>query len=132
MEIFVDFGLFELLGLLALAGVARNPRAARKLRGALAGVRTKLGRCWRCMTGAALGVIATWAAFVWIGPHTDRLARLALLGAALAFTALGALHALVAVYRVLYRLERRVSVLAGGCGCSSRELPRPTRGSAIP
>ncbi len=131
MEIFVDFGLFEILGLLALAGLVRDAGAKRRLRLALRSARAKLGRCWRCMAGAVLGVVASWAVVVWIGPHTYRLVRLALLGVALAFTALAALHALVALYRVLDRLERRVSVLAGGgCGCNGGDLPRMTKTSA--
>jgi len=127
MEIFADLGLFELLALLALAGVLRDSGAKRRLRRGLRTARTKLGRCWRCMTVAGSGVVASWAAVLWIGPHAGRLLRPVLWSAGITFTALASLHALVALYRALDRLERRVSVLAGGCGCNDRELPEVTK-----
>jgi hypothetical protein len=132
MEIFVDFGLFELLGLLALAGVARDPVARRRLRRALRHARTKLGRCWRCMAGAAAGMVVSWGAVVWIGPHAGRIVRIVIWGAAVAFTALAALHAVVALYRVLDRLEGRISAVVGGCGCTGRARPRASESSERP
>jgi len=118
MEIVLDFGLFELLGVLTLAGLVRNPGAKRRLRLALHTARAKLGRCMQCMTAVGAAVISGWAALLWIGPQADRLVRMPVLVVTLAFTALGALHLVAALYRLLEWLERRVSVVAGGCGCS--------------
>jgi hypothetical protein len=116
MEIFIDFGLFELLGIFALAKLARV--ALHRFRGRLAGSSAKLGRCIRCMTITAIGLSACSVAAVWVGPPASPFLRWPVYVAWLAFMTLAVLHVLAMLYRALTRLESRVASMAGGCNCS--------------
>jgi len=124
MEVFFDFGLFELIGLVAVMVMGRDPRVRRRLRLALGRGRAKLGRCVRCMALTAVGLAASWGAFAAIGAQGSRIIRLPVLGVGLAFAGLGGLHLLAALYRMLTRLEDRFTTLAGGCNCGRRDRPR--------
>ena len=124
MEIFVDFGLFELIGLVTVAFMSRDARVRRQLRRAMSRATAKLGHCLRCMTVAAFGVAASGVAITSLGPDTSRLIRFPLYAVGLAFALLAALHVGAILYRVLTRLEARVSEVAGGCNCGERARSR--------
>jgi len=127
MEVLVDFGLVELIGLAGVAFMSRDMRVRRKLRLAMSRATAKLGRCFRCMTVTAVGVAAAGAAMAALGPDTSRLIRFPLYAVALAFAVLAALHVGAILYRLLTRLEARVSEVAGGCNCGGRARSRSER-----
>ena len=120
MEIFVDFGLFELLAVLSVASMLRDARGRRKLRIMFSTVRAKLGRCIRCMIVTVVGLAICSLGIVALGSHASRLVRWPLLIVELAFTAMAALHLGAMLYRAMTRLEENVSRVAGGCNCGGR------------
>lgn len=127
MEIFVDFGLFELLAVFAVASVSRDARARRKLRTAIFTVRAKLGRCVRCMVVTMLGLVICSIAVFALGSHASRLVRWPVYSAELTFAAMGTLHLGAMLYRAMTRLEENVSRAAGGCNCGRRAQSRSQR-----
>jgi hypothetical protein len=122
MEPFVDFGLLELLGILALTGV--SPAARRRVLHGLRTGRAKLGRCVRCMTVTAIGLTASSVAVVWLGPELHPLVRVPLYATALGFGVLALLHLSAIAYRALARLETRVARISGGCKCTAASSRR--------
>lgn len=124
MEVFVDFGLFELIGLAGVAFASRDVRVRRRLRLAMSRAVAKLGRCVRCMATTAAGVAVSGVALAALGPEASGLIRIPLYAVFLAFAALAALHVGAILYRVLTRLEARVSAVAGGCNCGGRSRMR--------
>ncbi len=126
MEIFIDFGIFELLGILALAKLSRV--ALHRVRSRLSGSSAKLGRCIRCMIVTAIGLGACSVAAVWVGPRANPFTRWPVYIAGLAFLALAVLHVSAMLYRGLTRLEGKVASMAGGCNCSGHSNRTVRRG----
>jgi hypothetical protein len=127
MEIFVDFGLFELLGLAAVAFMGKDERVRRRLRRAASHAAGKLGRCVRCMAFAATGLIISWIAVVALGAQSNRVVRFTMYAVWLAFATLSGLHLLAILYRSLTRLEGRLTRSVGGCNCGARRETRIER-----
>ncbi len=124
MEPFIDFGVLELLGIFALAGLSRDAR--RRFLSRLAGAR--LGRCIRCMIVTAIGLSTCSVAVVWLGPRANPFVRVPIYIVGLAFMGLAVLHVSAILYRELTRLENRVARIAGGCNCNGNSYRTERRG----
>ena len=121
MEPFVDFGLFELIGLAAVALMSRDERVRRQLRDTVSRAMAKLGRCVRCMVVAGGGLVVSWTAMGFLDQHVNRWIRFMVLAVLLAFAALSALHLLAILYRSLSRVEEKfAATMGGGCNCNGQ------------